>query len=77
LPASSLGERIAEARKTQGLTQRQLAAEIGMETMSISRIERGVRQPPLRRLQAIAAALQVPVSQLLGEQASAREGVGA
>jgi len=75
LPASFLGERIAEARKAKGLTQRRLAEAIGMEVMSVSRIERGVRQPSLRRLQDIAGTLDVPVSRLLGEEPAATKGV--
>ena len=39
-----------------------------MERMSVSRIERGVRQVRLSRLTDIAEVLEVPVSRLLGEE---------
>lgn len=63
----TIGQRIKEARKNAGLTQRELAEKSGTATGTIQQYEREVRQPRLEQLQAIAAALGVSVNQLLPE----------
>jgi transcriptional regulator with XRE-family HTH domain len=40
------GKDLAEWRKVQGLTQKQLAQALGVDVMTVSRWERGVRGIP-------------------------------
>lgn len=60
-----LGTMIRTFRKQQGLTQRALAARVGLASTYVSAIERGQRNVTLWTLLHIAAALQVPLSTLL------------
>lgn len=62
----NIGQRIKEARKNAGLTQRELAEKSGTATGTIQQYELGKRQPRLEQLRAIAAALGVQVVDLLG-----------
>lgn len=54
-----VGERIAEIRKSQGLTQTQLADGSGLGIASIARYEKGTTFPRGDNLQRIAACLKV------------------
>lgn len=65
--AATLGERIRSLRKAAGLTQEELGQRLRVEKSSVSEWEGGKRAPVYSRLQAIAAALNVTVAQLLGE----------
>ena len=56
-----IGEIISSFRKRQNLSQSQLAFEAGLPLMQISRIERGVTNPSISTLSAIAKALDVPL----------------
>ena len=60
--------RVKEILKERGITAKELAAKIGMtETgLSIAISEKG--NPPLRRLQDIASALDVSVAELFDTQ---------
>ncbi len=58
----ALGKRIRLRRGT--MTQRELAELASVEMITISRIERGKVDPTFSRLQRIAAALRVPLSEL-------------
>ena len=60
--------RVKEILKERGITAKELAAKIGMtETgLSIAISEKG--NPPLRRLQDIASALDVSVAELFAPQ---------
>ena len=60
--------RVKEILKESGITAKELAATIGMtETgLSIAISEKG--NPPLKRLQEIAAALDVSVAELFAPQ---------
>lgn len=59
--------RLKEARDRKNLTQEQLANLVGLSTMTISRYERGERQPKSGDLQKLAEALGVTVAYLMGE----------
>ncbi|WP_270374951.1 XRE family transcriptional regulator [Marinicauda sp. Alg238-R41] len=59
--------RISERRRELGMTQKQLAAEIGVDTVSVSRYENDDRKLNLILLRKIAKALRCPVSSLLDE----------
>lgn len=55
----SAGQRIKEARKKVGLTQKELADRIGVSTATIQQYELGKRQPKFEQMAAIADALGV------------------
>lgn len=59
------GERIKAARKKAGMTQKEIAEKAGTATGTIQQYELGKRQPRLAQLQRIAAALGVPVQELV------------
>lgn len=64
--SADFGRRLAAARMAAGLSQRQLARAIGHEGPdAVSRYERGLREPRLSALVALASALKVPVASLL------------
>jgi XRE family transcriptional regulator, fatty acid utilization regulator len=60
-----LGHTIRAFRKQRGLTQRALAARVGLTSTYISAIEHGQRNVTIWTLLHIAAALQVSLSSLL------------
>jgi transcriptional regulator with XRE-family HTH domain len=53
------------ARRTAGLTQKQLADQLGVESITVSRWERGVTTPSIPRLRRIADLTQTTVSDLV------------
>ncbi|MEO4030082.1 helix-turn-helix transcriptional regulator [Chromobacterium vaccinii] len=63
--AVRVGANIAEARKRAGLAQKVVAERIGMETESLSRIERGNALPGLATLDRLADILGISLQQLL------------
>lgn len=60
-----LGENVRRCRKLKGMTQEQLALEVGMERSYVSDLERGTRNPTVRALGKLADALTVDPSILL------------
>lgn len=62
------GKKIRQLRISRGLTQKQLAREVGCTDSHITQIERGQVNPSLKRLRMIAGVLQVPVAKLLEEE---------
>jgi transcriptional regulator with XRE-family HTH domain len=62
----TLGEAIRAARESAGLTQRQLAARLGCESIKVSRWERGANEPRIDTLREIAAALGTTAAALVG-----------
>jgi transcriptional regulator with XRE-family HTH domain len=61
----ALGPRIAERRKSLGMTQNDLAAKLNVEVETISRFERGFVLPSLKRLAFLAEILQTGLPDLL------------
>ena len=59
------GKIIAELRKKKGLTQKQLAAFLGVTDKAVSRWENGYGLPDVSLLPKIAAAFDVTVDELL------------
>jgi transcriptional regulator with XRE-family HTH domain len=59
------GELLRRARIWRKLTQAQLAAKVGVHEMTISKLERGDRQPSLALLRRLAKALKVKVAELV------------
>jgi transcriptional regulator with XRE-family HTH domain len=66
-----LGARIAELRKTHGLTQVQLAEALKLTQQMIASYEVGRRRVPVSLLPAIAHALAVSVEVLIGQKEAA------
>lgn len=60
----SFGKRVAEVRKSKGVTQQQLAEQIGMSVVAIAYIETGKRWARLGTLNKIAKSLKVDISEL-------------
>ena len=64
---SNLGQRIADLRKSQGMTQEELAHRIGYKSKSaINKIELGGRDLPQKKIADIARALGVSPAVLMG-----------
>ena len=64
--ASAFGERLAELRAEQGLTQIQLAERIGSSQRAISAYETVAEYPPTAVVVQLARALKVSADELLG-----------
>ncbi len=62
----TLGQRIQNFRRKKGLTQKQLAETLNLATGTIQQYELDKRQPRIKQLQEIAAALNVSTANLLG-----------
>jgi transcriptional regulator with XRE-family HTH domain len=60
-----LGNRIKELRESQGLLQRELSADLEIDTPMFSKIERGERRAKREQVQKIAALLKVDSQELL------------
>jgi transcriptional regulator with XRE-family HTH domain len=60
-----VGGRLRSARRSAGLTQKQLAEALDVEAITVSRWERGVTTPSLNRLRRIAELTQTTVSDLV------------
>lgn len=58
---ADLGRRIADARTEAGMTQADLAADVGLERTALVRIESGERKVSATELVAIAGSLDRPV----------------
>jgi DNA-binding XRE family transcriptional regulator len=61
------GERVASARHDAGLTQQQFAAKVGINRVTLARIESGAATPTLGVALNIAARLDVTVESLFEE----------
>jgi transcriptional regulator with XRE-family HTH domain len=64
--AETVGCAIAVQRKNAGLTQRQLADQLGIEAETVSRMEHGKYPPNFARLERLAAILDCPVARFFG-----------
>jgi len=60
----AFGKRVAEVRKSKGVTQQELAESIGMSVVAIAYIETGKRWARLGTLNKIANSLKVRVADL-------------
>ena len=61
-----LGQRIKMLRRKRGLTQRDLAAQLGLHVADISKLERECAVPTLARAVRLAYALGVSLDALCG-----------
>lgn len=60
------GDRVKYFRELRGLTQEQLAFEVGVAKTTITGYEKGNRQPDVEKIKKIASALCVSGNELLG-----------
>lgn len=63
-------EMIRVFRHRRGWTQRDLAEAAGVTQATIFRLERGSTNPNINTLRKVAAALEVPLSEILMEGAA-------
>lgn len=61
------GEHLRAHRASQGLTQDELAAKVGLKRSSIANMEAGRQSPPLVVALDIATVLGTPLGALIGE----------
>lgn len=66
-----LGARVAELRRTQSITQVEMASTLGVSQQTINSYEVGRRRIPVSALPGLARALGVALEDLLGEDAGA------
>jgi transcriptional regulator with XRE-family HTH domain len=63
-PQEALGRAIRQLRDERGLKQKELAQSADMNVTAISHIERGRANPAWGTVRRLAAALDVPVSEV-------------
>ena len=66
--APLFGQRLAAVRKEKGLSQRELADKLGITRELIDYYERRAPNPSLDFMQRAAVALEVPVTELVGNE---------
>lgn len=66
-----LGARITRLRKDQGITQVQLAEQLGVSQQTITAYESGRRRVPISNLPRLAALLGTSIEALIGQTAPA------
>lgn len=57
---------LSKVRQRKGLTQAALAKKVGVNRVTIARLEAGERRPAMDLLQRLAKVLKVKVADLLG-----------
>ena len=62
---TDVGRRVAQARKDRGFTQEQLSEAVGIEAVTLSRLETGDRALSLSTLSSIAKVLDMGIGDLL------------
>ena len=70
MTTQTLGERIRAARQAAGLSQEKLAERLGLTRQAVTKWETGHSAPSTENLLHLAEVLGVPVTALLGEEAS-------
>ena len=70
-----LNENIKALRKTNGLTQDELAIRLNVVRQTVSKWEKGLSVPDAEMLQRIAEVFEVNVSQLLGAPINQNENI--
>ena len=64
--AEDFGHRLKQLRKARGLTQGQMAAQLGVSMPAICAWETGKARPRDARMKGLANALGIPMSELFG-----------
>jgi transcriptional regulator with XRE-family HTH domain/predicted transcriptional regulator len=72
LDLAMFGQRLRHARKSRGLTLAELGDRVGRTPSVLSLIENGRREPRLSLVEQLAAALGIPVGELLRKQPPSR-----
>jgi transcriptional regulator with XRE-family HTH domain len=72
----ALGTALRELRTARGLSQERLAQNSGMDRTYVGGIERGERNPAYANVRRLAAALEVPASELLARAEQIEAGYG-
>src|SRR5690242_10335908 len=72
LDLAMFGQRLRHARRAKGLTLADLGAKVGRTPSVLSLIENGKREPRLSLVEQLAAALGLPVTELLKKQPPSR-----
>ena len=62
----TIGDKIKQLRKKKGLYQSELAEKAGVSKVSIGLYERNIRKPGMKLAENIAAALEVPLTEIIG-----------
>ena len=65
---ADFGRRLREMRLSRGMSQMQLAHEVGLDPTYISSVERGRRNISLVNIHSLAVALSVPPASLLSDE---------
>jgi transcriptional regulator with XRE-family HTH domain len=68
-----LAANLRRLRKERCWSQEMLAHFAGLHPTEVSRLERGLREPRLRTVMQVAAALKVPVQELIAPEEVAPE----
>jgi transcriptional regulator with XRE-family HTH domain len=70
-----VGDRVQVLRKRKGLSQEELAGRVGIDTKSLSRLERGAHYPSLETLEKIRGEIGVELKDFFDfdERPSAEE----
>lgn len=63
-----IGDAIKESRKSKGLTQKQLAEKIGVNTVTVTRYENNDREPNFETLKKIAIELGISLNDLFDNE---------
>ncbi|MDX8347680.1 helix-turn-helix transcriptional regulator [Cognatiyoonia sp. IB215446] len=74
--AATFGDRLAGAREAAGLTQKELAAKLGVKPVVITGWEDDIKEPRANRLQIVAGILGVSLSWLLTGEGDGPEAPG-
>ncbi|MEU9003978.1 helix-turn-helix transcriptional regulator [Streptomyces sp. NPDC048551] len=64
----AIGARLRDARTAAGLSQEGLALRAGIDLKTVHRIEYAISDPTLSVLLLVAAAVRVPLSELVRER---------
>jgi len=65
----AFGEKILELRKLKGVSQEELADDLGISQSTISNYERGVNAPDLSTLEKCAQYFNIPIADLIDKEA--------
>ncbi|MGA2191716.1 MAG: helix-turn-helix domain-containing protein [Steroidobacteraceae bacterium] len=68
-----LGTRVAELRRSQNITQVEMAATLGVSQQTINSYEVGRRRIPVSALPTLARALAVSLEELLGNDSATKK----
>jgi transcriptional regulator with XRE-family HTH domain len=68
----TFGQRLRHARRARGMTLADLGGRVGRAPSVLSLIENGQREPKLSLIEQLAAALSVPVSELMSKTPPSR-----